>query len=1107
MNLIKYPMRACGSVARFAKFLAIGSSCLSGVTLADVRMPTVFGDGMVLQRGGAHVWGWARPGEKVRVAGSWAGEGNAAEGVANEGGVWSVMLATPEAGGPFTLTIAGDTSVVLRDVLVGEVWIASGQSNMEWPIAWSADPAETAAGATDGQIRFFQVENEISLHERIDLNGAWVACSPEAAPKMSAVAYHFARELRRELGVPVGIVQSDWGGTRIEAWMSERALRPFAHVSGEMESIAAMRDPNTRGDAAKSPQDRWWDGLDARDRVDGWTGDAYDASVWKEMELPQTLGADGMGSFDGVVRFRREVELGAAWAGKAAVLELGPIDDRDDAWVNGVHVGSTREDGRWGMARRYDVPAGVLRAGKNVVCVRMLDTAGPGGINGKKEQMRLAPADASVGGAVSLAGEWRYRAGSAMGSLPAIPTGVDVGANTVTALWNAMMAPLTPMRVAGVIWYQGESNRGNWHQYADLFGAMIADWRARFGDDRMVFAFAQIAPFRYIQDRGETAMLREAQSRVGSGVKGVGMATTLDVGNPQDIHPKDKRTVGERLARIALLEKYERRIEDRGPVFAQMEAIDGGRVRVIMSHASGMTTSDGSKDVRGFEVAGKDRRFYPATARVETNDGISGGGSLIVECDAVRSPEAVRYAFSMTPDANLVNGEGLPAEAFRTDDWRFGRWSNDQEAELAAYRSREEGAIELFNGRDLSGWFNMNTAESTWRVKEDETGTPVIVCTGKPVGLLRTEEMYGNYVLELEWRHMVQGGNAGLFVHADPVPARGSPFTRAVEVQVMDGAEGDGYTSDGDVFPIFGTTMTAENGRKGSNRAFPTEKRMNPSPMWNHYRVECVDGVITLSVNGKAVTRGRDTSPCRGYIALESEGTEVQFRNIRLWERPGSDAIPKERTCDVAEGFRPLYNGMDFTGWKFGPEHEGHWQAADNAIVFDGQGADLWTSDSFKDFELIVDWRWTGPASEVARPVILRDGTVKKNADGSDATELVQEAGDSGVYLRGSSKSQVNMWCWGIGSGEVYGYRTDLEMPADVRAGVTPRKKADAPLGQWNRFRIRMVGDRLTVDLNGERVIEEARLPGVAAEGPIALQMHGNPVQFANVLIREIGSE
>ena len=479
----------------------------------------------------------------------------------------------------------------------------------------------------------------------------------------------------------------------------------------------------------------------------------------------------------------------------------------------------------------------------------------------------------------------------------------------------------------------------------------------------------------------------------------------------------------------------------------------------------------------------------------------------MVRSTRVADPVAVRYAFAMTPEANVVNEEGLPAEAFRSDAWAPGTWANDQEGALAAMRSQESGAIELFNGRDLSGWFNMNTADSTWTVRKDETGTPVIACTGRPVGLLRTDAMYGNYVLELEWRHMVPGGNAGLFVHSDPIPAKGSPFTRAVEVQVMDGAEGEGYTSDGDVFPIFGATMTPENGRAGSNRAFPTEKRMNPSPMWNHYRVECVDGMLTLAVNGKVVTRGREISPRKGYIALESEGTPIEFRNLRLWERPGSDAIPAAETCMEAEGFRPLYNGVDFSGWKFGPEHEGHWKAADNAIVFDGQGADLWTSASFKDFELIVDWRWTGPASEVARPVILPDGTVKKNADGSDATEMVQDAGDSGVYLRGSSTSQVNMWCWGVGSGEVYGYRTDPEMPAEVRAAVTPKKRADAPLGQWNRFRIRMVGERLTVDLNGERVIEEARLPGVAAEGPIALQMHGNPVQYANILIREIGRE
>ncbi|MCC6321148.1 MAG: DUF1080 domain-containing protein [Phycisphaerales bacterium] len=408
----------------------------------------------------------------------------------------------------------------------------------------------------------------------------------------------------------------------------------------------------------------------------------------------------------------------------------------------------------------------------------------------------------------------------------------------------------------------------------------------------------------------------------------------------------------------------------------------------------------------------------------------------------------------------------------------------------------------IFNGSNLDGWVNINTAPSTWQVKEG-----VIVCSGKPTGLLRTQRSFENFILEFEWKHLSAEGNGGLFVCSDALPVRGQPFTRAIEVQVMLGGEGDWYTSDGDIFPIHGATMVPENPRpKGGSRAFPTEKRMKPAGEWNHYRVEVNNGDISLAVNGKVVTRGRKLSPRIGYICLESEGSELHFRNLKVKDLPasGGSMDPAADRIEMSTDFKPLFTGVDFAGWKHTDKHKDHWEVDDWTIDFDGQSEDLWSEQSYKDFILIADWRWTGKAVDNDLPVILPNGDQARTDDGKPKTQKTPEAGDSGIYLRGSSKSQVNMWCWPVGSGEVYGYRTDAGMSPEVRAGVTPKLNADSKIGDWNRFVITMKGDRLTVVLNGKTVIDKAQLPGVAESGPIALQKHGSPIQFGNLYIKEL---
>jgi hypothetical protein len=415
----------------------------------------------------------------------------------------------------------------------------------------------------------------------------------------------------------------------------------------------------------------------------------------------------------------------------------------------------------------------------------------------------------------------------------------------------------------------------------------------------------------------------------------------------------------------------------------------------------------------------------------------------------------------------------------------------------------EEDFKPLFNGQDLSGWVNVNCAPGTFTVRDG-----MIVCTGVPTGVMRTERHYENFELELEWRHMKEGGNAGLFVWSDPVTSPGVPFTRSIEVQILDGRNSETYTSHGDVFAIHGAVLTPDRPHpRGAMRSLPSEWRAKPAGEWNHYRVTCKDGVVKLAVNGKEVSGGSDCKPRKGYICLESEGSEVHFRNIRVREFPSTHPKPEE-IAGLDEGFKSIYTGLDLQGWVQDPGHAGHWQPKDWILDYDGKSEakdpSLWTEKEYKDFVLICDWRWTRKGTKQMLPVLLPNGEYALDENGNRKTAEVLDAGDSGIYLRGNSKSQVNIWCWPAGSGEVYGYREDRNLPPEVRAGVTPKEKADKPIGEWNRFVITMKGDRLTVQLNGKTVIENAQLPGVPAQGRIALQHHGDPIQFANIYVKEL---
>jgi hypothetical protein len=414
----------------------------------------------------------------------------------------------------------------------------------------------------------------------------------------------------------------------------------------------------------------------------------------------------------------------------------------------------------------------------------------------------------------------------------------------------------------------------------------------------------------------------------------------------------------------------------------------------------------------------------------------------------------------------------------------------------------------LSDADSLIHWVPLNVAADTFRV---ENGT--FISSGFPTGLLRSSEMYENFELELDWRHMKAGGNAGVFIYSDALPQKGSPFARGIEVQILDNGfnipgKNEWYSTHGDLFPVGGAKMTPAGRISPSGvRSFPQEERSLSSPEWNHYRLVANNGNLSLSINGKEVTIGHDCNPRKGYLCLESEGSECQFKNIRIKELQSTNPKPDEIAM-ADEGFRMIYNGINLDGWKQDPGHEGHWKPKDWILTYDGKSTakdqSLWTVKDYKDVEMICDWRFTGKPVETMRPIILPSGEYELDADGKQKMVAVQDAGDSGIYLRGNIWSQVNMWCWPVGSGEVYGYRTNKKYSPEVHAGVTPRKKMDAPLGKWNRFHVKLIGDRLTVKLNGEIVIENAELPGVPEIGPIGLQHHGDAIEFANIFVKEI---
>ena len=613
---------------------------------------------MVLQRNKPiSIWGFGTAGEKVTV------HFNAQTQSTKTGkdGKWKVMLAPENAGGPFLLFVKGKNQLSIQNILVGEVWICSGQSNMEMPIeGWGKinNYQQEIAAADYPQIRHFKVPQTVSTTLKDDITGGdWKVCSPATAGDFSATAYFFARQLYNQLKVPIGLINTSWGGTMSEAWTSEHAFS----LSPELKYIAdAMKNSDIetmmkqRGETLLKTITKVQGSFENNASTINWKNIDFDDSKWPSMKLPGVWESQGLPDLDGTVWFRKTITIADADAGKAATLNLSMIDDKDETFVNGVKVGSTQS---YNVARKYTIAAGILKAGKNIVAVKVDDTGGGGGIYGLASDMSLIIDNKPQ----SLAGDWVYR----VASIPAAAT--SVGPNDYPSmLFNAMLYPLVQYSIQGAIWYQGETNAGRAYQYRTAFPLMISDWRQHFKQGDFPFLFVQLATFGSAESNSANgsnwAELREAQAMTLS-LTHTGMAVTTDIGNPADIHPKNKQDVGKRLAAIALHDVYQQAGESTGPIYQSMK-VDGNKVILTFTHTgSGLLVKDKYGYLKGFEIAGADKHFQYAKAIVE-------GDKIIVHAEGVTTPVAVRYNWADdASEGNLFNKELFPAAPFRTDDW------------------------------------------------------------------------------------------------------------------------------------------------------------------------------------------------------------------------------------------------------------------------------------------------------------------------------------------------------------------------------------------------------------------------------------------------------
>ena len=617
--------------------------CLVQTVFAQISLPYIFSDNMVLQRGQKiPVWGFSSPNETIKVA----FKKQLKETKANEKGEWMVYLNQEKAGGPYLLTVSGKNKITFKNVLIGDVWLASGQSNMEWNLAATEGYDNELNQTKFPLIRHIKINKKInSLPQNNVTETHWDVANKQTIGDFSAVAYHFAKKMYQEKGVPVGIINSSWGGTVIESWIPREAFEQYPYFK-EMISKMPKVDIEQLEQNNIAEKTILMESL-TQEKISDFSANNFltetSTSPKAEINVPQAWEEQGYKSLDGIIWVKKTIVLAENDVKKDATLYLGKIDDADTTFFNGKEVGGMKQ---WSDERIYTISKEFLKVGENTIAIKITDTGGGGGLWDNSEDIKLVTSDRTL----PLKGKWKF-------GIEKIFSAINQN-EFPSLIYNSMIYPFIKTRISGVVWYQGESNVERAEEYEKTFPLLINSWREKFGKN-LPFYFVQLATFNNDGNSNEGcpwAELRDAQTQALS-LKNTGMAVTTDVGNPTDIHPRNKKPVGERLANLALKNGI------YSPVLKSY-TVKGDKIEVTLTGKSMLIAKD-QQSLRGFEIAGKDQVFYPATASIVNN-------KLVVTSDKVSNPTAVRYGWKAdNSELNLFTKELLPVSPFRTDNFKL----------------------------------------------------------------------------------------------------------------------------------------------------------------------------------------------------------------------------------------------------------------------------------------------------------------------------------------------------------------------------------------------------------------------------------------------------
>lgn len=640
--------------------IALLSVLLANTVKAEIKLPDLVGSNMVLQRDKPiKLWGYGNPEEQVTIHFA----GRRLHTVTAENGRWTIIAPALKAGGPYTMNIQGENKISLTDILIGDVWICSGQSNMEFNLQDALHAEQEIKAADYPQIRLYTAEKKIALKPQENTKGSWSNCKPESARYFPAIGYFFARRINKDTGIPIGLINASWGGTVIETWISTEGLAGNPDF-GKKALETARFDISAYNQTQGALNAKWVKNFNQQDA--GLNNGVYswaksDHSNWDNINLPtgwEFTGKTDLWEMDGIVWFSKEIDLTAEQLSNDAQLNTGIILNADQAFFNGEMIGQTPDV--WGKIRSYIIPKNLLRKGKNVITLRIENYGGDGGFMSKKELFFLKTATKNI----SLEGAWKYKIGYKL-SVYDRPE-KEISPNTLpTLLYNGMINPLTGFSIKGVLWYQGESNWDRAEQYRELFPAMIADWRKKFGDQDIPFLYVQLANYHkktVIPADSYWAELREAQDLTQK-IKNTGMVTAIDVGDSANIHPKNKQEVGRRLALLAEKQIYNLPVDSVSASFSSFKIKNNTMLLTFNNTYDGLKSK--SAVPGNFQIAGADRHWYWAKAKITSKN------TVAVYHEQVEKPVAVRYAWEDNPaEANMINAKGFPLFPFRTDNWK-----------------------------------------------------------------------------------------------------------------------------------------------------------------------------------------------------------------------------------------------------------------------------------------------------------------------------------------------------------------------------------------------------------------------------------------------------